>query len=235
MTAPTASRPNCDRLAPYYHLLETMSFARAFQNARCAFLPEVTSARRAVLCGDGDGRFLARLLQTNSRVTVDFVDLSARMIQLAQRRVARLGPGYLERVRFWRQDVTQFVPSAGGYDLLATHFFLDCFAQQEILPVVSRMAGWAAPGALWLVCDVHEAPGSVGRIWTRAMIRVLYAAFNLTTGLRVTELPRYTAALAASGCSIRRQRITLGGLLYSSLWQCAPQDSGDRPVGTPLS
>ncbi len=222
MTGPETSRPNCDRLAPYYHFLETVTVGRAFQNARCAFLPEVTTTRRALLCGDGDGRFLARLLQTNSTVTVDFVDLSAKMIELAQQRAARLDPTHLERVRFFHQDVTEFSPpaAAAGYDLVATHFFLDCFAQQEISQIVSRIAAWAAPQAKWLVSDVRQAPNSVSKIWTRAAIRTLYAAFNSTTGLRITELPRYTDALAATGCQPQQEKITAAGLFYSSLWQC---------------
>jgi ubiquinone/menaquinone biosynthesis C-methylase UbiE len=227
MLAPAATRPNCDRLAPYYRLLESITFGRAFQNARCAFLPEVTTARRALLCGDGDGRFLARLLQTNSTVTVDFVDLSAKMIELARQRVARLGPTYLERLRFFHQDVTEFSPpataSSAGYDLLATHFFLDCFAQQEIVQVVSRIAAWAAPQAKWLVSDVRQAPNSISKIWTRAAIRTLYAAFNSTTGLRLTKLPRYTEALTAAGCAPTQEKITAAGLLYSALWQCPSQ------------
>lgn len=217
---PKPSQLNCDRLAPFYHPLETLTFGRALQNARCAFLPQVTSARRAILCGDGDGRFLARLLQINPIVTIDFVDLSSRMIELAQRRAARLGPSFLARVRFLRQDIAHFEPPPGGYDLLATHFFLDCFAQREILSAVSRIASWAAPGAHWLVTDFREAPTPLRRLYTRAAIRTLYAAFDFATGLSVTELPRYTEALAASGCIPKNERITLGGLLYSSLWQC---------------
>lgn len=227
MSALATTRPDCDRLAPYYHLLETITFGRTFQNARCAFLPEVASARHALLCGDGDGRFLARLLQTNPQVTVDFVDLSAGMIQLAQQRAAALGPTHLERVQFFRQDVTEFVPpSSGAYDLLATHFFLDCFAQEEISQVVSRLASWAAPQAKWLVSDVRRAPNpTISRIWTRAATRALYAAFNASTGLRITKLPRYTEALAATGCKVRQEKITAGGLLYSSLWQCPTHHS----------
>jgi SAM-dependent methyltransferase len=221
MSALATARPNCDRLAPYYHLLESVTFGRAFQNARCAFLPGVKSARRALLCGDGDGRFLARLLETNPDVAVDFVDLSAGMIQLAQRRTARRGPAFLKRVRFFRQDVTEFAPpSPGAYDLLATHFFLDCFAQEEISQIVSRITPWAAPQAKWLVSDVRESPKPIGRIYTRTAVRVLYAAFNAATGLRITKLPRYTEALAAAGCQMQQEQITAGGLLYSSLWQC---------------
>jgi ubiquinone/menaquinone biosynthesis C-methylase UbiE len=227
MSALATTRPNCDRLAPYYHLLETIAFGPTFQNARCAFLPEVASARHALLCGDGDGRFLARLLQTNPQVTVDFVDLSARMIQLAQQRAAALGPTHLERVQFFRQDVTEFVPpSSGTYDLVATHFFLDCFAQEEISQIVSRIVRWAAPQAKWLVSDVRHAPNcTISRIWTSAAIRALYAVFNRTTGLDLTQLPRYTEALTATGCKLQQEKITVGGLLYSSLWQCPTRHS----------
>jgi spermidine synthase len=85
------------------------------------------------LCGDGDGWFLARLLWENSRVEVDFVDLSPRMIALAERRVAKMGPDFRERVRFHSGDVRDFVARPDGYDLIVTHF-LDCSRNRNLLP-----------------------------------------------------------------------------------------------------
>jgi ubiquinone/menaquinone biosynthesis C-methylase UbiE len=210
---------NCDRLAPYYETLERLAFGSCLEQMRFAFLGEVAGAERVILCGDGDGRFLAALLRANTRVQVDFVDLSGRMIEIAERRVVNMGPSLRERVRFFAGDVREFQPQAKGYDLIATHFFLDCFSQAEIAEVVARIGSWAAPGAQWIVSEFREAETLLGRVWTRAIIRGLYAAFRVSTGLRVTRLPNYAAALAQQGYSVRIEKTKLAGLLQSSLWE----------------
>jgi len=93
-------RMNCDGIARHYQRLEYLSFGSYLEQSRFTFIGEITASRRAILCGDGDGRFLARLPWESSRVEVDFVDLSPRMIALAERRVAKMGPDFRERVRF---------------------------------------------------------------------------------------------------------------------------------------
>jgi len=223
---------NCDALAPYYETLEHLSFGRILERARFAFLRDVANTRRAILCGDGDGRFLARFVQTNERVEIDFVDLSARMIGLAEERVARLGPSFRERVTFHQMDVRDFTPQSGVYDLIVTHFFLDCFSERELKDVVARVAGFAAPDARLLVSDFREAQSPLGRAWTRTVIRSLYAAFRVTTGLRVTRLPDYCSALASAGYHSVREQNAAGGLLHSSLWEACRTAPHCRPSAT---
>jgi ubiquinone/menaquinone biosynthesis C-methylase UbiE len=219
----SAARMNCDRIAPYYEILERFAFGNRLEQTRCAFLAEVVNAKYAILCGDGDGRFLAGLLRANSTVQVDFVELSGRMLALAQRRVAKMGRTLSERVRFFAGDVREFQPRAGGYDLIATHFFLDCFSEAEVAEVIARLAGWGAPGAQWMVSEFREAEEtSLGRVWTRAVIRGLYAAFRCTTGLRVIRLPNYAAALVKEGYCLRDETKKLAGLLQASLWEPRP-------------
>ncbi len=183
-----------------------------------AFLGETRTAERAIVCGGGDGRFLARLLGANPRVQVDFVELSPRMIELAERRVASMGEAFRQRVKFHAGDVCEFRPRPEGYDLIVTHFFLDCFSETELESVVGSLANWGAHDARWMISDFREADGPVGRVWTRGVITGLYAAFRLTTGLRVSRLPNYTAALARAGYVARWEERQLGGLLHSSLW-----------------
>jgi ubiquinone/menaquinone biosynthesis C-methylase UbiE len=219
--AAKAGRMNCDRLARYYEMLERMTFGRRLERRRFAFLRETVAAERALLCGDGDGRFLAELLRVNARVRVDFVDLSGGMITIAERRVRKMGESVRGRVRFFACDVMEFEPEAGGYDLIGAHFFLDCFSEAEIGAVVGRVAGWGARDARWVVSEFCEAETTVRGAWTRAVISGLYAAFQLTTGLRVTRLPNYVGALEERGFGLRKRETDLGGLLCSGIWEAS--------------
>jgi len=209
---------NCDGIARYYEAVERLSLGKCLERRRFAFLREVRTSQRAILCGGGDGRFLARLLGENSTVQVDFVDLSARMIEIAERRIMSMGRSFLSRVVFHRVDIREFAPQSPRYDLIVSHFFLDCFTQAELESVIHRLTCWACPSAKWLVSDFHEIEGLLGSWPSRAFIRGLYAAFRLTTGLRVTHLSDYQAALRRGGWVAQSETEGLGGLLHSSLW-----------------
>jgi ubiquinone/menaquinone biosynthesis C-methylase UbiE len=150
---------------------------------------------------------------------VDYVDLSAEMVRIARRRVDAMEGEFSERVRFLVGDVRDVEATAGNYDLIATHFFLDCFNERELEEIVGRLRGYAAPGAQWLVSEFHEVKTRVGRVWSRALISGMYAAFGVVTGLRVAKLPDYEAALVEGGFRMQNARKLLGGLLQASLWQ----------------
>jgi len=226
IAGPQPAPMNCNAIAPYYQTLEYASFGKHLEKARFAFFAEAVRARRALICGGGDGRFLARLLRGNPGVHADFVDLSSKMAELSERRVAAMGAPFRRRVNFHVEDVRQFTPprasNGGRYDLVVTNFFLDCFPAAQIDALVSRIASWTAPAAHWLLADFAQAPGFASALYTRAVVLTLYAAFRLTTGLRVTHLPPYLAALNHTGFAPIRQQHALFGLLHSSLWQRAP-------------
>jgi ubiquinone/menaquinone biosynthesis C-methylase UbiE len=209
---------NCDGIAPYYEMLERALFGNWLWRTRTAYLAEVCGARRALLCGGGDGRFLVRLLEADRNVRVDYVDLSAEMVKIARRRVDALGRESSERVRFLVADVRDVVAAAENYDLIVTHFFLDCFSERELREIVERLREGAAPGARWLVSEFHEAKTRFGRVCSRALIFGMYAAFGVMTGLRVKKLPDYEAVLLQGGFHMRDGRKMLGGLLGASLW-----------------
>jgi len=225
----TQVRMNCDALAPHYHSLEYLSFGAQLDRSRVAFLREVATSDRAIIAGGGDGRFLARLLRVNARVEVDFVELSKQMLGIAERRIAAMGQSSYKRVHFWAGDLCDFQPRTDGYDLIVTNFFLDCFSEKDIEAVVARLAGWSSPDARWVLSDFRESETSIGRMWTGAVIRGLYAAFRFATGLRVTRLPNYTAVLASAGFALQWEERWVGGLLHSSLWRPSPVRTRMKP------
>jgi ubiquinone/menaquinone biosynthesis C-methylase UbiE len=210
---------NCDRIARAYRALEYLSFGGALQACREMYLDEVSDCRRALLCGDGDGRFLGALLRRNRTARVDYVDLSAGMIEVAQRRANAIGSQANARTRFHVGDVREFESVDGEhYDLITAHFFLDCFSDEDVARVAGKLASFARPGARLLLSDFRIPPRGIGRYVDAAIVRGLYGAFRITTGLRVTRLPDYESALERAGFGKQRESLKLGGLLTASLW-----------------
>ena len=78
-----------DALAPWYRMLEWVAFGDELQRCRVAFLKEITGPRRALIVGEGNGRFLCELLRLHPGVEVDCLDASDHMLRLARKRVDR--------------------------------------------------------------------------------------------------------------------------------------------------
>jgi hypothetical protein len=125
------------------------------------------------------------------------------------------------RLRTWHGSAFNIQP-AKDTDLIVTHFFLDCFTQPEIESLALKLAQQTQPGTLWLLSD-FRTPDNALRPLARAYIRSLYLAFRVLTGLRVTHLPDPAAALTAAGFHRIAHHQTLGGILYTELWQCSSQ------------
>jgi ubiquinone/menaquinone biosynthesis C-methylase UbiE len=211
---------NCDRIARVYRTAEYASFGGVLQACRVMYLREIAESRRALVCGDGDGRFLAELLRANREVRVDYVDLSAGMARLARQRVEAIGPEAIARANFHVSDTREFNQGAhAAYDLITAHFFLDCFDDSDVASVARTLASFAQPGATLLLSDFRIPPRGAARYISDAIVRGLYAGFRVATGLRVNRLPNYERALGSAGFQKQRETLKLGGLLAASLWR----------------
>jgi SAM-dependent methyltransferase len=212
--------PNFDLIARPYRWLEYLTLGKALENCRNHYLPQLLDRRHALVLGDGDGRFLAQLLAYNPQLHADAVDISATMLQLLRQRSEATTPNVAVRLRTHHANAIT-VPlrgSEGSYDLIVTHFFLDCLTEPELNTLITRIAPTLAPGALWLISDFRIPAGPM-RLPAKLLIRSLYLAFRLLTGLRATRLPDHTAPLTQAGLTRISHQHRLAGLLTTELWQ----------------
>ena len=210
-----------DAIAPWYRTLETIAFGNALQRARVTCLDEIGSPRRALIVGEGNGRFLAALLQRHPLVTVDCVDSSERMLELARRQVVKTNPDDIRRVAFLRHDITAWTPN-DRYDLIVTHFLLDCFSMQQVGLIVAKLAQAAAPNANWLLADFRIPKAGIARSHARAWLAVMYWFFRCAAGIEARELVDPSPFLRAEGFIRQRQDLFRQGMLKSELWRNNP-------------
>lgn len=208
------SVPNFNGLAFVYRWMEYATFGPWLWRCRCAFLQELGRSRRALVLGDGDGRFTARLLAHNVGMQVDAVDASASMLRSLVRRAG----SHASQVAVHCADACRWQPASPPYDLVVTHFFLDCLDTAEIRSLAKRLRDSVAPGALWLISEFAVSKGRFGRWIARPIVAVLYRAFGVLTGLKVRAMPDHFEALGEAGFALKKRRRWLGGLLVSELW-----------------
>ncbi|MDX2268747.1 MAG: class I SAM-dependent methyltransferase [Bryobacter sp.] len=204
---------NFDPLARAYRWLEWLSFGRALEQRRFAYLPQCAQATRLLLLGEGDGRFLAQLLHANPQAQVEVIDASHQMLAQAKNQL----PPLPANVAFHHANALSFPLPSAHYDCLVTHFFLDCFSQTDAERLIEGAAQSLRPGGLWVLSEFSTT--GAGAWWKAPLVRLMYAFFRLTCGLTTQRIPRYHAALERSGLTLRAQQIAWAGLLRSELWQ----------------
>jgi SAM-dependent methyltransferase len=217
--------PDFNPLARLYRWMEFTTFGPFLSLTRRTFLDRLTNARRALVLGDGDGRFTARLLRENPSVEVDAVDASGSMLDALLRRAQPHDDRvhvYLADVRTWQAPA----PILGRpYDLIATHFFLDCLSTLEVRALAGKLGSATSPAALWVVSEFAIPEGWFGRLIARPIIAGLYFSFGLLTGLAVRTLPAHDSALRDAGFTLLERRTRLAGLLVAELWSARHTNS----------
>jgi SAM-dependent methyltransferase len=229
MASEPSPPPNFNRLVRFYRWMELASFGPWLWLCRCAFLDSLADRRRALVLGDGDGRFTARLLRTNPEIHIDAVDASPAMLEALVQRAGREAA----RVRTYFVDARHWQPANPPYDLIVTHFFLDCLTTAEVQSLASTLRHAGSPSALWVISEFAIPGDPFGRLIAAPGIAFLYRAFGILTGLKLRALPDHHTALLRSGFSLGKQRSWLGGLLVSELW--SPNSSPAAPASTEVS
>jgi ubiquinone/menaquinone biosynthesis C-methylase UbiE len=210
--------PNFNPIARPYRWLEYLTLGPILQQTRLHHLPSLTQQKSALVLGDGDGRFLSKLLSQNPHLQAEAIDTSATMLQLLRQRCAP----YTDRLQTHQTNALTFHPEpTKKYDLIVTHFFIDCLTQTQLETLITQLTPHLTPNAIWLISDFRIPPTGPMRPIARAYVRSLYLAFRMLTGLRPTTLPDHAAPLTQAGFTRTAEHHRLAGLLTTELWQIA--------------
>ncbi len=208
---------NFDHVARVYRLLEYAVFGGALQRARVRWLDTLEKPRRALVIGEGDGRFLSELTRVYPKLEIDCVEASAGMIALARRRLQSTGSD-ASSIRFIQKDIRDWA-AVGPYDLVVTHFFLDCFNEEELEGIVRKIAATLSTGGIWLLADFTLPKRGPGKVCARLLIPVMYAFFRISAGLQTKRLIDPTEWMVAQGLACDRRVLLLGGIVKTELWR----------------
>jgi ubiquinone/menaquinone biosynthesis C-methylase UbiE len=206
-----------DLIAPHYRWLETLMFGNALQKARICWINSIPRPKRALLLGEGNGRFLCELLRAHPQIDVDCVDASRRMLELTRARLEQWCPESRHSVRLLHYDVLDWSCS-DSYDLVVTHFFLDCFERNELESIIAKIAAKAQEKATWLIADFTIPMGIFARAHATLWLRTMYAFFRITAQLKAKRLIDSSRYLESAGFARTSTKAFRWGLFKTDIY-----------------
>jgi ubiquinone/menaquinone biosynthesis C-methylase UbiE len=213
---------NCNRIARAYRFLEYAAFGGLLQKCRTAFVSELGQVQRALVIGDGDGRFLRELARACPAAQLDSIDASQSMLRLQQQ---RLPSTRRDCIRLHHGRLPCELPG-NEYSLITTHFFLDCLDRQQTAAVIETISDAASADAVWVVSEFCIPASFWKALRARLWIAAMYAFFRFATGLRVRAIPDYAPMLRQRGFRLVASRAYSAGMIRAEMWKRSPQ--GER-------
>lgn len=208
---------NFDLLAPHYRWMEFVLAGNKLQRCRTAFLDSVGSVRRILIVGEGNGRFLAECRRKLKNAQIMCLDASSRMIRLARRRVE--GQRLSQRdIQFVHTDLFEWTPPSRPFDLVVTHFVLDCFGSAQLRRAIELLATVTTVDAQWLIADFQVPPAGFLRYRAEAIHWLMYSFFRTVTGLSAHRMTCPDQTLMKNGFALRERRESEWGLLHTDHW-----------------
>ncbi len=182
------------------------------------FLPRLAAHDRVLILGGGTGRILTEMLKRGIGRQYVYIDISAKMVVAARKRVTRLA-AVARPIEF----ICGSVESIAGrkFDLIVTPFVLDCFQEAELGLAMRQLNAALIPGGKWLFADFNVPAGLMGFI-SRSVVRTLYFAFNVLCGLGIKKLAAFDGYFQEMGLSHAAERLFLRGLLVARIYDKMP-------------
>ena len=175
--------------------------------------------------GEGNGTFLVECRRKLAQASVTCVDASSRMLALARDRLQTAGLNAHE-VEFIRADALTWNPPKGRFDLLVTHFFLDCFRPEQLRHLIQSLADAGSSDASWLLADFQVPPAGFQRYRALLIHVLMYWFFRVTTRLPAKKLSVPDALLKECGFNLQSRMLSDWDLLRSDRWERAEPSTG---------
>lgn len=206
-----------DLLSPHYRWLEFVLAGEKLQRCRTAFLDKISAPKNMLLLGEGHGRCLMECRRRFPNAEITCLDASEGMLKQARRQLEKRGLNSA-KVKFVCADILDWNPSGESFDLIATHFFLDCFRPDQLEMLVPKLAAAATPDARWLLADFQTAASGWKRLRSQLILWSMYVFFRAVARLPAGKLTPPDVFLERAGFSLDCRAESEWGLLHSDYW-----------------
>ncbi len=188
------------------------------QRARLAFLSKISTPKKILIVGEGPGSFLVACRKKFPEAAITCLDASSIMLGKTKQTL-QLHNISLHDITFLHRDALLWQPQAATYDLIVTHFFLDCFTRDELELLIPILSKAAAKKADWLIADFQIPCARVMKKISQFLVKILYLFFREVADISATELVSSDHLLKKNGFQLLQRKESSKGLLKSDWWR----------------
>lgn len=203
---------NYDKIAGHYDALSRLVFFKSQVNAQVNQLPYIQENSHILIVGGGTGWILEELSKTYTGLKIVYVEISAKMIALSQKRSYE--NNHVEFVNIGIEDFKTDVL----FDVILTPFLFDNFAEQRAAKVFVQLNGYLKKDGLWFLVD-FSLNKTNGNWWKWLLIRSMYGFFKLLGIVEAYQLIDMNSYFFKADYLIVEERLYYGSFIKATIFR----------------
>lgn len=208
------AKVNFSNITPIYDLLGTLAFAGRLHKSQQYMLELYPkSVENILIIGGGTGKFLTEIVSSIKFNELIYIDISPGMIKSARKKIVKNSPDQLSNIEFICGGINNLPKK--DYDLVITHYFLDCLTPESYLKIVEELKNSLKPTGLWSMVDFYNTNQDPLK---KRFISLLYRFFHITCNLPSIQLTDFDSWFNKNMNRLNRKEF-IGGLLKSTLYK----------------
>ncbi|MBT2564408.1 class I SAM-dependent methyltransferase [Pedobacter sp. ISL-68] len=203
---------NYDKIAGHYDTLSRLVFFKTQVTAQVDQLPYIQENSHILIVGGGTGWILEELSKTYTGLKIVYVEISAKMIALSQKRSYK--NNHVEFVNIGIEDFKTDVL----FDVILTPFLFDNFAEQRAAKVFGQLNEYLKKDGLWFQVD-FSLNKTNGNWWKWLLIRSMYGFFKLLGIVEAHQLIDMNPYFFTANYLIVEERLYYGGFIKATIFR----------------
>jgi len=199
-----------DSIAFVYDSIARLVFGNTLIRAQQYLVREILPGSSVLIVGGGTGWILEEITKVHpSDLSITYVDASAKMIALAQKRNTGTN-----KVTFIPLPIQQAAID-DVYDIVLTPFFFDNFTEESTKKMFLSIDTLMKNNGIWLYSDFHNT----NVYWQKKMLKVMYFFFRISCGIEADRLPDVVACFENHGYLVKEKETFMNGFVESIIYK----------------
>jgi len=173
---------NYDMIASSYDLIRKIVLGNSIVKAQVSLLKFIPANSHILIVGGGTGWIIEEINAIHSQgLTIDYVESSAKMIQLSQKKEHRSN-----KINYIHQPIEAYTTDT-IYDIIITPFLFDNFQIKKIAVIFAQLNSYLNKDGMWLYADfVYDENNDP--LWQKALLKTMYFFFRITCKIETQQL-----------------------------------------------
>lgn len=169
-----------NKIAYLYASLSRIVFGNSLSKIQEDLIRYLPKEGKLLILGGGNGKILPHIYQHAPHLSIDYVEASSTMIQLAKKAKPKD-----QKITFHHKDVRDYNQK---HDYIFAGFFLDLFDEKEIEKLILKLENKNRE-TTWYIADFQLNKRTEYRLFRNIQLKLTILFFKLTTQHITNHLP----------------------------------------------